>query len=186
MSNQEIEHQIIDNEKLVYFIINKYFYDYRADEDLIQCGRIGLWRACERFDGGKSKFSTFASKCIYNAIVHELQNRNNEWKLGCVESLDRVIETDRESGSDITVGHLIPVIEEGYCEIDYDLSSVKKKLSERDAEAFQMHLDGFKAVEIAELYGFSRSWASRVIRDAQYIARKELLGNRQPAIRRVS
>ena len=75
---------------------------------------------------------------------------------------------------------------EGYCELVYDLSSVKKKLSERDAEAFQMHLDGFKAVEIAEIYGFSRSWASRVIRDAQYIARKELLGNRKPAIRRVS
>lgn len=184
MSDQEMEQQIIENEKLVYFVINRYFHAYHADDDLVQCGRIGLWRACNGFDSSRGKFSTFATKCIYNEIVREIRCRSSEREAGYIESLDRVIGTDEESGGDITVGQMIPVIEDGYCEIDYDISSVEKKLSARDTDVFRMYIDGFRPAYIARAYGFTRSWASGVIKNAQYIARRELLGHngaRKPA-----
>lgn len=175
MLKQDINQKIIDNEKLVYFVINRHFPDLRRDEDIIQQGRIGLWKACESYDDGKSKFSTFAVKCIFNEIMREIRHRAKERRLGYAVSLDEVIGTEEDSDSEITIGSSIPFIEEGYCIVDHDLSSVVKKMSERNAEVFGMYIYGFSATEISQIFGFSRTWASNIIKDAQYIARKELL-----------
>lgn len=148
MSEQEIEQKIIDNEKLVYFVINRHFSDFRNDDDIVQCGRIGLWQACKRYDDEKSKFSTYAVKCIFNEILEEIRNRNKGFGKCYVTSLDEVIGSE-DDGSDITVGHLIPSVEPGYCIVDHNLSSVERKLSDRDVEVFRLYIYGYRASEIS-------------------------------------
>lgn len=71
------------NTPLVYFIFERYFKRFeRYKEDLIQCGLMGLWKACSKFDKDKGmQFSTFASICIKNEmgmfLRKELKHYNN-------------------------------------------------------------------------------------------------------------
>lgn len=174
MPDDGVEQKIIENEKLVHFVIGRYFPGYRKDEDIVQCGQIGLWKACENFDGERSRFSTFAARCIFNEIAKELRARSKEQKKGNVVSLDEVIGTEEDPDCDITLGSTIPSIEEGYCAVDYDISSVERKLSKRNAEVFRMHVNGLGAADISRFFGFSRQRAAGIIKDAQYIARREL------------
>ena len=68
-----IEHNL----RLVAYIVNKNYPEYvrggqQDVDDLISIGTIGLIRAAETFDYNKgSHFSTYASRCIDNAITHQ-------------------------------------------------------------------------------------------------------------------
>lgn len=67
-----IEHNL----RLVAFIVNKKYPDSNDQDDLISIGTIGLIRAAETFDYKKGhQFSTYASKCIDNAITHLRKHR---------------------------------------------------------------------------------------------------------------
>ena len=62
---------IVHNLRLVAYIVKKNYADSKDAEDLISIGTIGLIRAAETFDYEKqNRFSTYASKCIDNAIAH--------------------------------------------------------------------------------------------------------------------
>ena len=64
--NKLIEHNL----RLVAHIIKKYYASYRDQEDLISIGTIGLIKAASSFNSGKgTKFATYASRCIENAIL---------------------------------------------------------------------------------------------------------------------
>ena len=63
---------IIHNLRLVAYIVRKNYPDAPDKDDLISIGTVGLIRAAETFDFRKSnKFSTYASKCIDNAITNQ-------------------------------------------------------------------------------------------------------------------
>ena len=55
---------------LVYKVYNDRFNEYRwLEEDLIQEGMIGLWKACQVFDKNRGvPFSSYACICIRNAM----------------------------------------------------------------------------------------------------------------------
>ncbi len=62
---------IIHNLRLVAYIVKKNYPESRDQDDLVSIGTIGLIRATETFDYQKGNhFSTYASKCIDNAITH--------------------------------------------------------------------------------------------------------------------
>lgn len=62
---------IVHNLRLVAYIVKKNYPESRDADDLISIGTIGLIRAAETFDYQKGNhFSTYASKCIDNAIAH--------------------------------------------------------------------------------------------------------------------
>ena len=64
--NELIEHNL----RLVAHIIKKYYASYRDQEDLISIGTIGLIKAVSSFNSSKgTKFATYASRCIENAIL---------------------------------------------------------------------------------------------------------------------
>ena len=70
--NTLIEHNL----RLVAYIVNKNYPDSNDSDDLISIGTIGLIRAAETFDFTKgNSFSTYASKCIDNAITHLWKRR---------------------------------------------------------------------------------------------------------------
>lgn len=66
--NKLIEHNL----RLVAHIIKKYYASYRDQEDLISIGTIGLIKAANSFNSSKrTKFATYASRCIENAILSQ-------------------------------------------------------------------------------------------------------------------
>ena len=90
MTNER-DNLIENNMNLVHFIIGKYYPTYRYDEDLVQCGMIGLIHAADRYDAIKGKFSTYASHCISNEIRRELKRRD---KYRNEVSLDALMDSD--------------------------------------------------------------------------------------------
>lgn len=77
---------IINNQSLVYFIIEKYFknsvkFDSKnTPEDYFQIGMIGLVKADKKYKSEKGKFSTFACKCIFNEICSFLKKEQKSGK----------------------------------------------------------------------------------------------------------
>ena len=65
-----IEHNL----RLVAHIIKKYYANSHEQEDLISIGTIGLIKAVNGYSFDKNtKFSTFAAKCIENAILSQMR-----------------------------------------------------------------------------------------------------------------
>ena len=61
--------------------IAKKYYAADTPEDLISTGSIGLIKAVNTFDPARGiKFSTYASRCIENAILSQRNNRRLRWK----------------------------------------------------------------------------------------------------------
>lgn len=88
------KHKLMEeNINLVYFTIHKYYPSFIKDEDIIQCGMLGLCCAAKHYDPTKSKFSTFAISWIKNEIKHELQERG---KRQVEISLETFLEGNRD------------------------------------------------------------------------------------------
>ena len=68
MTYEEQVQQFTENEKLVPYILSRYFNPWLHDEDVLQMGRVGLWLACQNYDQSQGTFSSFACKCIYNEV----------------------------------------------------------------------------------------------------------------------
>ena len=99
--NKDQQKLVEDNLNLVYFIVNKYYPTYIQDEDIIQCGMLGLCKASEQWDETVA-FSTYATVCIRNEIRYELRKRKKH--NGCL-SLDYVYrDADDET---VTLGETI-------------------------------------------------------------------------------
>ena len=64
------EKLIRHNLRLVAHVAKKYYSQSGDQEDLISIGTIGLMKAVDTFDSTrKARFSTYASRCIENAIL---------------------------------------------------------------------------------------------------------------------
>lgn len=63
------------NKPLVYSAIKKRFIQYQFDEDIMQEGMLGLWKACLTFKQGYGAFSTYAYPCILNAIGMQFRKK---------------------------------------------------------------------------------------------------------------
>ena len=70
------------NLRLVVHVAKKYYAQPSDQEDLISIGTIGLMKAVDTFDSTrKARFSTYASRCIENAI---LTRANAGWRIGTI------------------------------------------------------------------------------------------------------
>jgi RNA polymerase sporulation-specific sigma factor len=153
------ERLVEDNMNLVYYIINQYYPTYLHNEDVVQQGMLGLVKAADAWDESKSKFSTYASKCILNEI--RLWFRS-ECKHIDVQSLDYEISTD--DGEFATVADLI-ACDDG---MDYDLFHsyllFQRTLTDQEKEIIRLKLEDFTQTEIAEMLGCSRPNICRIIK----------------------
>ena len=69
---------ITENIPLVYHIIYHDYPSLSKDEDIIQCGMLGLVKAAKGFDENKGSFSNYARQYIHGEIKKELRKRNND------------------------------------------------------------------------------------------------------------
>lgn len=87
-----IEHNI----RLILYIVSKKFWNNEYDkEELVSIGSIGLIKAANTFDiGKKTRFSTYAARCIINEILMYLKN---EKKYPQTESLNESVYKNEDS-----------------------------------------------------------------------------------------
>lgn len=72
LGDTSARHTLIEhNLRLVAHIIKKYYSQSQNQDELISIGTVGLIKAVSTFDYTKgSKFATYASRCIENAICY--------------------------------------------------------------------------------------------------------------------
>jgi len=80
MKIEERTKKILDNENLIWFVINKMNLGFKGDE-LYDLGMIGLIKAVDTFDENKGyKFTSYAVRCISNEIYNDNRKFKNEPK----------------------------------------------------------------------------------------------------------
>lgn len=137
----ELQQLAEDNMNLVYSIIHRYYPNSVNDEDIIQSGMMGLCYAVNTYDESKSKFSTYAFRCICNAINKEFYSRK---KYKNQLSLDYdVVGEDGHPGkfSDYYIGKE---------DVDYvDLEGFYNSLTQTEKEVFNLRQSVGTVAEIA-------------------------------------
>lgn len=76
----DFEKSVVENEKMVHYIINRYFGQYRRfRDDLFSIGKIGLVKAVKNHNPEKeAKLSSYACICIKNEIFSYLRRFSRE------------------------------------------------------------------------------------------------------------
>lgn len=153
MNRQQL---IEENMNLVHFVINRYYPNLVGDEDLVQWGMVGLCRAAETWDEGRSAFSTYATSCILHEFYKEFKRR---CKLNDVWSLNYPIRN--EDGNTVDSGDLVV----GDEDVDFvDFEPFFKQLSPIEQRIIKYKQIGFTATEIAEHLGCSTSNVTQYLR----------------------
>ena len=176
--NQLIERNL----RLVAHIARKYQSPEDEMDDLISIGTIGLLKAAATFDMSKgSKLATYAARCIDNELLMMLRSRK---KTARDVSLYEPIGTDRE-GNEISLLDIMEHTAPGIVE-KIDLKDniihlyrvLDQVLSERESQVIRMRygLYNRKSMtqrEVADILGISRSYVSRIEKNAIQKLRKD-------------
>ncbi|MBR6523684.1 MAG: RNA polymerase sporulation sigma factor SigK [Clostridia bacterium] len=163
------------NLRLVAHLARKYSGSGQDNEDLISIGTIGLIKGISSFKAEKgAKLATYAARCIENEILMSMRSSK---KFQNEVSINDKIGMDSD-GNEIT---LIDILEDTEPDVSEKVSlkmetarmydKIKETLSEREAKiiALRFGLGGCKQQtqhEIAESFGISRSYVSRIEKKA--------------------
>ena len=168
MEREEALRLYEENEKLVFFILNKYYPTHAFDEDAVQEGRIGLWNACQSYDPERSAFSTYAGRAIRNAIAMSLRQETRLSKLPTV-SLSSVVGVQR-GGDEITLEDTVV----GDADVDFvDTGAFLARLDEREKRIVRMRSRGATLREIGAVEGLTTQGVSRLMHIVRRKADKE-------------
>lgn len=180
---------VTDNIKLVPYLFHKLkrtalTEQYR--EDIISEGYIGLVKAAITYDPSRSKFSTYASRCIINAMRMYIRRVNKHFY--SETSLETPIGQD-EQGGELRLADVLE--DERDCfserETELDILSFLASCKERDRYIIQLRVIGKRMSEIGSILGMSQSYVSRCLskmRRAYYVEGKNN-GNKENRRQRV-
>ena len=145
MSQQQL---IEDNMNLVYHVIHTHYPNFIKDEDIVQCGMLGLCQAATGWDESKSTFANYACQCILYEIYKEFRRRKRH--TGQL-SLDYPVKgTDGETDS---FGDMLA----GDSDVDYvNIQPFYESLKPRERELFDLFYSGLTPTEVAAKLGVSR------------------------------
>lgn len=149
-----------DNIKLVHHILWKYYPKYAKDEDLIQVGMLALCNAAVSWNSEKSKFSSYACRCILNSLITEFKRRRKQLN---------TISMDTPIYEDVSLGDLLV----GEMNVDFfDPQPFYNRLKPKEYEILKYLEMGYNAVQIAEKMGYTHQNISQYIRHIRYKWRK--------------
>lgn len=165
-SSMTPEELYLKNEALVYYALNKKFPMSRFDEDFQQIARLGLWKACLRYNETKGKFSTYAVHAIENEIKRELRKMSRKPR---VISLDALIRDTSDDADRLTISEICI----GEQDIGFvDTIWVDKELTYRQKRILSLLYDGMVQADIAREIGISQQMTSREVAKIRNIAQK--------------
>ena len=158
------------NLRLVAHVIKKYYSANVEQEELLSIGTLGLIKAILSFDDGKGvKLATYAARCIDNEILMFFRNKK---KTSLDVSFEEPIEQDGD-GNPLTLMDIISVDDTVLDEINTrnNIKKLHRYLAdmednrEKKILILRYGLDGKKPLtqsEIADIFGISRSYVSRI------------------------
>lgn len=164
---EEQEQKVIENMRLVYYVINQLPHINPNDyDDWVQIGRVGLIKAVSTFDENKGKkFSPYAVRCIRNEIYMHFRK---ERKLSSNISLNDVIHTS-ENGKNCELEDILEDGENFVEHIEDDeiitnaLTIILNILSPNEAIAILYKISGiYTQRDIAKILKVSQSYVSRL------------------------
>lgn len=148
MKKQLIE----ENMNLVYSVVSKEYPTYLYDEDIIQSGMLGLCKAADSWDESKSKFSTYAWRCIRNEINNEFISR---------KSHSKNISLDTKFGEDGTLEDTL-IGEDDVAFLDD--GTFYNQLPQQEQDIMRMDAMGFSTEEIATQLNMSVQKVRKLLR----------------------
>ena len=134
-------------ENLVHSVVAKKLHEHIGDDDLIQVGRIALWRCAKRYDPDRGKFSTYAYKAIYHAMLKELSKRKSD------VSLNAPVADEEELELQDTIADLKQSLEG--VELRFELTDFMQTLTPRRNKILKLKAKGQTRKEIAVILGVS-------------------------------
>ena len=181
--NELVEHNL----RLVAHIVKKYYAISGEQDDLISIGTIGLIKSVESYDlGKKTKFSTYASRCIENEILMYFRGRK---KTAGDISLEEPLDTDRD-GNSLTLMELVSDEEDIISRLDIAIKAEKLRevfgvLDRREQTVLRLRYGLCNRLpmtqrEVAGRLGISRSYVSRLEKHAIERLRAEMTGEGLP------
>lgn len=177
-----IEHNL----RLVAHIVKKYNSLGRDLDDLISIGTIGLIKGITTFDMEKgTKLATYAARCIENEILMTIRT---EQKTKKEISLQDPIGIDKEGNEISLIDILGSDAEQVFDMVELKIEATRlykimgKVLKEREKAIIEMRyglVNGkYKTQrEIADIFGISRSYVSRIEKRAIKKLSKEFIAN---------
>ncbi len=180
--NALIEHNL----RLVIHIVKKYYASAREAEDLVSIGTVGLIKAIDTFNPALgARFATYGAKCVQNEILMHFRAGK---KLACETSLSEATHYDRDgnaltyldlAGEDEDFSELLHRKERALA----TQAAVKrlKNTREREIVVLRYGLCGGEPLTqraVAKKLGISRSYVSRLEKEALTKIRADLKGRR--------
>jgi RNA polymerase sporulation-specific sigma factor len=152
-------------------------------EDLIQEGMIGLYKACQSFSRQSgASFKSFAHLCIKRQMQSAIKSANRQKNLALNNALalgskNGIVFVDGDSAGENEKIIYLPLFQESpenemIHQENYDemLENIKKSLSPFEYKVLEFYLDGYKCSQIANLTGNS----SKTIDNALYRIKNKL------------
>ena len=175
----DINELIKENEGLVYYTMNKYFYtttsEYDIKEDLAQVGYMALYKAIQTYDEGRTEFSTYAVKVIKSKMINFLQNDLYKYiSKGGLKSIhnNEGLDEDSEKMRDRNMGRMDDDTEVNANEL---LDYIKGYKDERAYRIVCLLNEGYTYEEIGDIIGLSKQRINQII----VKLRKYLINNKE-------
>ena len=133
-----------------------YSYDY---QELIQCGRLAVYKSILAYDNKSSKFSTFVSHVIDNELINYLRKLNSQKQKINSDTIPLNNQGEIEYISDAGDTSYFPVSTEDTSPerqlideeaLAYAIKEVGLKLSDMEFDILKLKLAGHKQKEIAD------------------------------------
>jgi RNA polymerase sporulation-specific sigma factor len=165
----EANRRVEDNMRLVYHLyknLGKTDFVLRNKDDLISEGMVGLIKASKSYDDGKSRFATYASRCIMNQMLMYIRRCKYE---GREVSLDAPVAAD-DSGNELTYADIIP---DDTCNFDQSIGAADLKarfrrfyfqLNAKQRVIVKLRCKGLRQRQIADRLKLSQSYVSRLLK----------------------
>lgn len=169
---EEKEILAIENEKLIFHMVNKFKFNSIEEEELISAAHLGFTCALNAFDKDKGiKLSTFVCKCIFNELVRLKEREERRQRLKYIsldfegndefdKSWHEVLESNDE---DITIAEINLIVER-----------TKKRLDARRGLVLQRLVEGKNRTDIAKELGRTSEAVRKLIIKIQKELIKEM------------
>lgn len=159
-----------ENERMVYYVLSKYNL-YPLTDDIVNIGRIGLFKAAKTFKLGIGNFSPYAYKCITNEVFYYLRNEKKQNMLN-VRLFSDIHIQNMKNGSkqkieDILVSDIN--IDSDLKNIDFynTLKDAIQLLPQKEKDIFIMHLLGYTQKNISKKINHSQPYISKLIKNSK-------------------
>lgn len=155
------EELYLANENLVHHVLSKNYKFKMFDEDYQQIARIGLWKACLKYEPTMGAFATFAVPCILNSIRMEMRNSqakirsNPDYIFMSLQQPIKGLDTEESTIAELVAGES----DEGFL----DFEGLWDTLTSRERSIMTGLILGKTQRQIAQDLGISRPLVSRIV-----------------------